>query len=68
MATKKDLTKLSYQELEKESEVIIQSLSKDDLSLDEASKIYFYGKEVSAEMEKRLAELTKKVSDTVSNI
>lgn len=65
--TKNDeLKKMSYQELEKEADGVLEALSQEDVSLDNASKIYEYGKKVYAEMEARLAELEKNVSDTIS--
>lgn len=70
MAEKKskndELKKMSYQELEKEADGVLEALSQEDVSLDNASKIYEYGKKVYAEMEARLAELEKNVSDTIS--
>jgi exonuclease VII small subunit len=65
MEMKKDLEKLTYTELEKESEAVLAELSKADLPLDEAGKVYDYGKKVADAMEKKLAELSKSVSDTV---
>lgn len=70
MAEKKtkndELKKMSYQELEKEADGVLEALSQEDVSLDNASKIYEYGKKVYAEMEARLAELEKNVTDTIS--
>ncbi len=70
MAEKKtkndELKKMSYQELEKEADGVLEALSQEDVSLDNASKIYEYGKKVYTEMEARLAELEKNVSDTIS--
>ncbi len=70
MAEKKtkndELKKMNYQELEKEADGVLEALSQEDVSLDNASKIYEYGKKVYAEMEARLAELEKNVSDTIS--
>ncbi len=70
MAEKKtkndELKKMSYQELEKEADHVLAELSKEDLPLDDASKIFEYGKKVYAEMETRLSELEKSVTDTVS--
>lgn len=70
MAEKKtkndELKKMSYQELEKEADAVLEALSQEDVSLDNASKIYEYGKKVYAEMEARLAELEKNVTDTIS--
>ncbi len=70
MAEKKtkndELKKMSYQDLEKEADHVLEELSKEDLPLDDASRIYDYGKKVYQEMENRLAELEKNVSDTVS--
>ncbi len=70
MAEKKtkndELKKMTYQDLEKEADHVLEELSKEDLPLDDASRIYDYGKKVYQEMETRLAELEKNVSDTVS--
>lgn len=70
MAEKKtkndELKKMTYQDLEKEADHVLEELSKEDLPLDDASRIYEYGKKVYQEMETRLAELEKNVSDTVS--
>jgi|GEM_PF-877889 len=62
----KDLSKMSYEELEKEAADVVQKLSDSSLALDEASRLYDYGKSVLAEMDKRLDELSRKVTDTVS--
>lgn len=68
MATKKIenlLEKMDYAKLEEEANSVLEKLSKNDLPLDEASKLYEYGKEIYKEMEKRLAELEKNVTDTI---
>lgn len=68
MATKKienPLEKMDYAKLEEEANSVLEKLSKNDLPLDEASKLYEYGKEIYKEMEKRLAELEKNVTDTI---
>lgn len=62
--TKKELSEMTYAELEKEAEETLTKLSDTSLPLDETAKLYEYGKKVSAEMEKRLAELEKSVTDT----
>ena len=62
---KKDLTKLSYQELEDESESILKQLSDSEIGLDDSAKLYQYGKEVAEEMEKRLSSLEASVKDTI---
>ena len=62
---KKDLTKLSYDELEEESANVIEALNNESLGLDEASKIYEYGVSIYKEMEKRLSELEQNVTNTV---
>jgi exodeoxyribonuclease VII small subunit len=69
MATKKNvesLDKMTYQQLEEESSKVLESLNRDDIPLDEAAKLFEYGKKVYAEMEKRLSQLEKDVTDTVN--
>ena len=70
MAEKKnkevDLSLLSYAELEKEASMTLERLNQDDLPLDEASKVYEYGKKISLEMEKRLSQLEQSVSDSIN--
>ena len=61
-----DLSKLSYAQLEEEANKTLEKLNDANLGLDEASQIYEYGKKVSAEMEKRLSDLEKSVTDTVN--
>ncbi|MFA6586842.1 MAG: exodeoxyribonuclease VII small subunit [Bacilli bacterium] len=65
MEKKKDLSKCSYEELEKEASLAVTKLSESGLALDEATKLFEYGKSVLAEMEKRLADLEKKAADTI---
>ncbi|MCI1735715.1 MAG: exodeoxyribonuclease VII small subunit [Bacilli bacterium] len=65
MLKKKDLTKLTYQELDNEADAVLKALSANDVSLDDANALYDYGKAISQEMQQRLAEMSKKVSDTV---
>ncbi len=69
MAAKKNadesLSKKTYQELEEESDKVLEQLQDDSLPLDERTALYEYGKKVYSEMEKRLDELQKKVSDNV---
>lgn len=65
MEIKKDLSKLSYQELETEEENTLKKLSEADLPLDDASKYYEYGKKVLLEMTIRLDKLSKSVTDKV---
>ncbi len=67
MTKKKDLTKMTYQELEKESDEILKKLSDSQIGLDESAKLYQYGKEVSKEMEKRLSSLEETVKDTIES-
>ena len=62
-----ELDKLTYAQLEEEAKNVLSSLSSEDISLDEASKIYEYGKLVSKEMEKRLAQLENSITDTINN-
>ncbi len=62
----KDLSKLSYEELEKEAEEVLKQLSDSSLPLDKAHEIYQYGKKISAEMDVRLEKLSKEVTDTIS--
>lgn len=59
------LSKKTYQELEEESDKVLEKLSDDSLPLDDRASLYDYGKKIYAEMEKRLDELQKKVSDNV---
>jgi len=63
-SAEKDLTKLSYGELEEEAEKTLEALGDTSLPLDEATKLYERGKKISAEMEKRLSDLEKSVTDT----
>lgn len=68
MANKKQenpLTKMTYAQLEEEASSVLEKLNDTSLPLDEATKIYQYGKDIYAEMEKRLAELQKSVTDTI---
>ncbi len=67
MTKKKDLTKMTYQELEEESDEILKKLSDSQIGLDESAKLYQYGKEVSKEMEKRLSSLEETVKDTIES-
>lgn len=67
MTKKKDLTKMSYQELETEADNILKQLSDSQIGLDESAKLYQYGKEVSKEMEKRLTALEESVKDTIDS-
>ncbi len=60
----KKIQDMTYEEMEKECEKVLEKLSK-DISLDEAKKCYDYGKELASEMEKRLGELQKEVKDEV---
>lgn len=62
---KKDLSKLSYQELEEEANETLKKLGEVSLGLDEAAKLYEYGKIITKEMSKRLEELTSSVSDEI---
>ncbi|MBQ8143140.1 MAG: hypothetical protein IJ194_08340 [Bacilli bacterium] len=62
---KKDLSKLSYQELEEEANETLKKLGEVSLGLDEAAKLYEYGKMITKEMSKRLEELTSSVSDEI---
>lgn len=68
MANKKQenpLTKMTYAQLEEEASSVLEKLNDTSLPLDEATKIYQYGKDLYVEMEKRLAELQKSVTDTI---
>lgn len=71
MATKKEnnneFEKMTYQQLEEESDKILNQLSDDSLPLDERAKLFYQGKKLYAEMEKRLEELQKNVKDTIEN-
>ena len=60
-----DLTKLSYQQLEEESDNILKQLSDPEIGLDESAKLYQYGRQVAEEMDKRLSELEASVKDTI---
>lgn len=63
--TEKKLEDFSYDELEKEASLTLEKLNDDTLPLDEASKLYQYGKKLYDEMKGRLEKLEKEVSDTV---
>lgn len=65
MNKKKDLTKLDYQGLENEANLILKQLSDSEIGLDESAKLYQYGREVGLEMEKRLSALEKTMKDTI---
>ncbi|MFA6861269.1 MAG: exodeoxyribonuclease VII small subunit [Bacilli bacterium] len=65
MEKKSELAKMSYQDLEKEEENVLTKLSNSDLALDEATSLYEYGKSILKEMDKRLQDLAKSVTDTV---
>ena len=61
-----DYSKMSYQELENEINLILSNLQDDGLSLDEQIKIGEKGQKVLAEMGKRLDALKEKV-DKISS-
>ena len=61
----KDLSRLSYQQLEEEADNVLKALSDEELALDDASRLYDYGKAIAKAMETRLDDLSKKVRDTV---
>lgn len=63
----KDLIKLTYAELEEEADNVLKLLSDDTLPLDDAAKLYEYGKKIAAAMEENLTALSKKVTDTVQD-
>lgn len=66
MEKKTDYSKMSYQELENEINLILSNLQDDGLSLDEQIKIGEKGQKVLAEMGKRLDSLKEKV-DKISS-
>ncbi len=66
MEKKTDYSKMSYQELENEINLILSNLQDDGLSLDEQIKIGEKGQKVLAEMGKRLDALKEKV-DKISS-
>lgn len=61
----KDIKTMSYSELENESQEVLKRLNDSDLPLDEATKLFEYGLIISKEMELRLTELEKKVTDVI---
>ncbi len=63
--SEKKMEDMSYDELEKEANSVLEKLSDDSLPLDEASKLYQQGKQLYAEMKGRLEKLEKEVSDSV---
>ncbi len=65
MAKKKEIKDYSYEELEKEIEDVLTKLSDSELGLDESTKLYKYGKDLIVQMENRLTQLEKEVSDKV---
>lgn len=65
MAKKKEIKDYSYEELEKEIEDVLTKLSNSELGLDESTKLYKYGKDLIVQMENRLVQLEKEVSDKV---
>ena len=63
--SEKKMEDMSYDELEKEANSVLEKLSDDSLPLDEASKLYQQGKQLYSEMKGRLEKLEKEVSDSV---
>lgn len=63
--SEKKIEDMSYDELEKEANSVLEKLSDDSLPLDEASKLYQQGKQLYSEMKGRLEKLEKEVSDSV---
>lgn len=63
--SEKKMEDMSYDELEKEANSVLEKLSDDSLPLDEASKLYQHGKQLYSEMKGRLEKLEKEVSDSV---
>jgi len=61
----KDLSRLSYQQLEEEVKNVLKALKDEELALDDASRLYDYGKAITKAMETRLNDLKTKVRDTV---
>jgi exonuclease VII small subunit len=66
MEIRKDLSTLSYEELEKETNAVVSELQKNTLGIDQGASLYDYGKRLISEMEKRLDELSRKVTDQIS--
>lgn len=60
----KDLTKLTYAQLEEEATKVLNALSDPSLPLDDATLLYEQGKKISSEMETRLSTLEKSLTDT----
>lgn len=63
----KDLSKLSYEELEKLANDIIDKLQDPNISLENVTQLYLDGQEVANTMEKRLNESLKKVKDIIKD-
>lgn len=63
--SEKNIKEMSYTELEEESNQVLKKLNDSDLPLDEATKLFEYGISLSKEMETRLTELEKKVTDVI---
>ena len=59
------LETMTYAELEKEANAVLEKLQKADIVLDESKKEYDYGKKVLDEMEKRLAKMIADVQNEV---
>ncbi len=59
------LETMTYAELEKEANAVLEKLQKADIGLDESKKEYDYGKKVLDEMEKRLAKMIADVQNEV---
>ncbi len=61
----KEATPKNYAELEQEVQKSLERLQKEDLPLDEATKVYEDGMRKLEEMQKLLDELREKVSDSI---
>lgn len=69
MATKKNetdkLSEKSYSELERMAQQAIEALSKEDLPLDEAKKIFDEGTKILARMQKKLEQMRAEATDAI---
>lgn len=66
MEKKKDLSKLSYKELEEKADQVLKALQKEDLPLDEAEKLYKEGMDLYKAMDERLSAMLKERKDDVA--
>lgn len=63
--TENQFDKMSYEEMEENLKNIIEKMDDPTLPLDTASSLFKQGKDLYEEMEKRLADLQKQVTDTI---